>query len=139
LADTIQSIGALLDAVIMSQLADKMGRRNALVISMIGFSSGLLAALWVRDYSGLVLRRLYLGFFMGAMFSIAVGIYIRDVRPRRARAHRRVGVLYLQPGGICPGLHFGCGLSRRPGLDADALRRCGARSPGAAGLRAGAG
>ena len=87
-AYTIQSIGALLGAVIMGQLADKMGRRNALVISMIGFGSGLLAALWVRDYNGLVMQRLYLGFFMGAMFPIAVGIYsglfARDVRGRIA-------------------------------------------------------
>lgn len=85
---TLQSIGALLGAVIMGQMADKIGRRNALVISMVGFGSGLLAALWVHDYTGLVLQRLYLGFFMGAMFPIAVGIYsglfARDVRGRIA-------------------------------------------------------
>jgi MFS family permease len=87
-AYTIQSIGALLGAVIMGQLADKMGRRNALVISMIGFGSGLLSALWVTDYAGLVVQRLYLGYFMGSMFPIAVGIYsglfAREVRGRIA-------------------------------------------------------
>jgi MFS family permease len=56
----------------------------------IGFAdlSGLLAALWVTDYSGLVLQRIYLGFFMGSMFPIAVGIYsglfAREIRGRIA-------------------------------------------------------
>lgn len=81
---TLQSIGAVVGAVVMGQVADKIGRRNALVISMIGYGSGLLFALLVRDYSGLVMQRIYLGFFMGSMFPIAVGIYSglfeRDVR-----------------------------------------------------------
>ncbi len=83
-AYTLQSAGAILGAVVMGQVADKIGRRNALVITMIGYGSGLLGALWVSDYTGLILQRLYLGFFMGSMFPIAVGIYsglfARDVR-----------------------------------------------------------
>ena len=81
---TIQSIGALLGAVVMGQVADKIGRRNALSIAMIGFGTGILAALVVADYTQLILQRAFLGFFMGAMFPIAVGIYsglfARDVR-----------------------------------------------------------
>jgi MFS family permease len=83
-AYTLQSAGAILGAVVMGQVADKIGRRNALVISMIGYGTGLLGALLVKDYSGLIVQRLYLGFFMGSMFPIAVGIYSglfeRDVR-----------------------------------------------------------
>jgi MFS family permease len=83
-AYTLQSAGAILGAVVMGQIADKIGRRNALVISMIGYGTGLLGALLVTDYSGLIIQRLYLGFFMGSMFPIAVGIYSglfeRDVR-----------------------------------------------------------
>ena len=81
---TLQSIGAILGAVVMGQVADKIGRRNALVISMLGYGSCLLAALIVRDYTGLIYQRIALGFFMGSMFPIAVGIYsglfARDVR-----------------------------------------------------------
>ncbi len=81
---TLQSAGAIVGAVVMGQVADKIGRRNALVISMFGYGSGLLAALAVTDYTGLIFQRLYLGFFMGSMFPIAVGIYsglfARDVR-----------------------------------------------------------
>ena len=85
---TMQSIGAIAGAVIMGQIADKIGRRNALVISMFGYGAGLLAALYVTDYTGLILQRIGLGFFMGSMFPIAVGIYSalfgRDVRGRIA-------------------------------------------------------
>jgi MFS family permease len=72
---TIQSVGALVGAVIMGQVADKIGRRNALSIAMIGFGTGILAALVVTDYLQLIFQRGYLGFFMGSMFPIAVGIY----------------------------------------------------------------
>ena len=85
---TLQSVGAIAGAVIMGQVADKIGRRNALVISMFGYGSCLLAALWVADYTGLIFQRIALGFFMGSMFPIAVGIYsglfARDVRGRIA-------------------------------------------------------
>lgn len=85
---TLQSIGAIAGAVIMGQVADKIGRRNALVISMFGYGSLLLAALLVTDYFGLIFQRIGLGFFMGSMFPIAVGIYSglfgRDVRGRIA-------------------------------------------------------
>ncbi|WP_397606270.1 MFS transporter [Sphingorhabdus sp.] len=81
---TLQSVGAIVGAVVMGQIADKIGRRNALVISMIGYGCGLLSALLVSSYTGLMFQRIGLGFFMGAMFPIAVGIYsglfARDVR-----------------------------------------------------------
>jgi MFS family permease len=72
---TLQSIGAIVGAVIMGQVADKIGRRTALSISMIGFGTGILAALIVADFTQLIIQRAYLGFFMGSMFPIAVGIY----------------------------------------------------------------
>jgi MFS family permease len=81
---TLQSIGAIIGAVVMGQVADKIGRRNALIISMIGYGTGILAALAVHNYGQLIAQRIYLGFFMGSMFPIAVGIYsglfARDVR-----------------------------------------------------------
>jgi MFS family permease len=81
---TLQSIGAIVGAVVMGQIADKIGRRNALIISMIGYGCGLLSALLVTNYTGLMVQRIGLGFFLGSMFPIAVGIYsglfARDVR-----------------------------------------------------------
>ncbi|MDP3676974.1 MAG: MFS transporter [Novosphingobium sp.] len=72
---TLQSIGAIVGAVVMGQVADKIGRRNALVISMFGYGFGLLSALWVTTYFEVIFQRIGLGFFMGSMFPIAVGIY----------------------------------------------------------------
>ncbi len=72
---TVQAIGAIIGAVVMGQVADKIGRRNALVISMIGYGSFLLSGLAVTSYALLIGQRLGLGFFMGSMFPIAVGIY----------------------------------------------------------------
>lgn len=72
---TVQAIGAILGAVVMGQVADKIGRRNALVISMLGYGSMLLSALLVESYAMLVTQRIAMGFFMGSMYPIAVGIY----------------------------------------------------------------
>ena len=72
---TLQAIGAIVGAVVMGQVADKIGRRNALVISMIGYGGFLLSGLAVTSYALLIGQRLGLGFFMGSMFPIAVGIY----------------------------------------------------------------
>jgi MFS family permease len=72
---TLQAIGAIIGAVIMGQVADKIGRRNALVISMIGYGGFLLSGLAVTSYVLLIGQRLGLGFFLGSMFPIAVGIY----------------------------------------------------------------
>lgn len=72
---TLQSTGAIVGAVVMGQIADKIGRRNALIISMIGYGSMLLSGLLVGDFRALIAQRLGLGFFLGSMFPIAVGIY----------------------------------------------------------------
>ena len=72
---TLQAIGAIVGAVVMGQVADKIGRRNALVISMIGYGGFLLSGLAVSSYTLLIGQRLGLGFFLGSMFPIAVGIY----------------------------------------------------------------
>ncbi len=81
---TLQSLGALFGAIVMGQVADKIGRRNALIISMVGYGTCLLSALLVSSYAGLMVQRIALGFFLGSMFPIAVGIYsglfARDVR-----------------------------------------------------------
>ena len=74
-AYTLQAIGAIVGAVIMGQVADKIGRRNALVISMVGYGGFLLSGLLVTSYALLIGQRLGLGFFLGSMFPIAVGIY----------------------------------------------------------------
>lgn len=81
---TVQAIGAIFGAVVMGQVADKIGRRNALVVSMFGYGGMLLSALLVHDYVSLVAQRVLMGFFMGSMYPIAVGIY-SGLFPRSVR------------------------------------------------------
>ena len=116
---TIQSIGALLGAVVMGQVADKIGRRSALTIAMIGFGTGILGGRVVADYSELILQRAYLGFFMGSMFPIAVGIYsglfAREVRGQIA------GVVFFVYNIAVSSLGFLSAAAFRSGYDWKAL------------------
>ena len=111
---TLQSVGAIVGAVVMGQVADKIGRRNALVISMFGYGSLLLAALLVTDYGQLIFQRIGLGFFMGSMFPIAVGIYsglfARDVRGRIAGVVLGVYNLAVAALGFLSAAAFAAGL-----------------------------
>ena len=72
---SIQSSGALVGAVVLGQVADRIGRRTALTIVMLGFGSGLISGIFVTQFWQLALGRAVMGFFMGAMFPITVGIY----------------------------------------------------------------
>ncbi|WP_353217818.1 MFS transporter [Sandarakinorhabdus sp.] len=72
---TMQSSGALIGAVVLGQVADRIGRRVVLMLVMVGFGTALLAGIVVADFAQLVAQRMAMGFFMGAMFPIAVGIY----------------------------------------------------------------
>jgi MFS family permease len=72
---TVQAVGAIIGAVVMGQVADRIGRRNALVIAMFGYGGMLLSGLIVTNYAALVGQRVLMGFFMGSMYPIAVGIY----------------------------------------------------------------
>lgn len=72
---TMQSAGALIGAVVLGQFADRVGRRNALMLVMVGYGSALLAGVVVSSFAQLVAQRVSMGFFMGAMFPIAVGLY----------------------------------------------------------------
>lgn len=72
---TAQSAGALIGAVVIGQLADRLGRRNMLFFIMLGYSLSLAAGAIVADLSMLLLHRFVLGIFLGGVFPVAVGIY----------------------------------------------------------------
>ena len=72
---TAQSAGALIGAVIIGQLADKLGRRNMLFAIMVGYSLVLAAGALVTDLTWLLVDRFALGLCLGGVFPVAVGIY----------------------------------------------------------------
>lgn len=121
---TLQAIGAILGAVIMGQVADKLGRRNALVISMIGYGGFLLCGLAVTSYVMLIGQRLGLGFFLGSMFPIAVGIYsglfAKEIRGKIA------GVVFATYNAAVAALSFLSAAAFRNGYDWSILLWAGA-------------
>jgi MFS family permease len=70
-----QAAGALVGAVIIAQLADRLGRRNALFGIMIGYGLALGAGAYVTSYEQVIVQRFVLGLFLGAVFPIVVGLY----------------------------------------------------------------
>lgn len=71
-----QSAGMLIGAVVLSQLADRFGRRRMLFIVMAGYSLALLAGSAVENYAQVLAQRFVLGLFLGGIFPIVVGIYV---------------------------------------------------------------
>lgn len=68
--------GALLGAVVNGQLADRFGRRNALVVVMLAYGALLIAGAFVTSYPQLLAQRFALGYFTATMYPITVGIYV---------------------------------------------------------------
>jgi MFS family permease len=75
-AYSAQGAGALIGAVVIGQLADRLGRRNMLVVIMVGYGLMLLAGALVASYPQLLLQRFILGLFLGGSFPVVVGIYV---------------------------------------------------------------
>lgn len=75
-AYSAQGAGALIGAVTIGQLADRLGRRNMLVVVMIGYGTLLNAGALVHTYPQLLLQRLALGLFLGGSFPVVVALYV---------------------------------------------------------------
>ena len=80
-AYSAQGAGALVGAMLIGQLADRLGRRNMLVAVMLGYGSLLLAGIFVSSYVELLLQRFCLGVFLGGSFPVVVGIYVGLFEP----------------------------------------------------------
>jgi MFS family permease len=67
-AYSAQGAGALIGAIVMGQIADRIGRRRVLSGLVFGYGVLLLAGMIVASYPQLLLQRFLLGFFAGARF-----------------------------------------------------------------------
>ena len=80
---TAQGLGALIGGgLIIGQVADKLGRRNALFVVMIGYGLALGTGALVTGFAQLMAERFVLGLFLGGVFPTVVGIYTA-LFPRR--------------------------------------------------------
>jgi MFS family permease len=73
---TLQALGALIGAIVLSQIADRYSRRNTFVLICIGFGAASLAAVFVHDFATALLQRFVMGFFLGGVFGCAVSLYV---------------------------------------------------------------
>ena len=80
-AYSAQGAGALIGAIVLGQLADRFGRRNMLVVVMMGYGLMLLAGVAVGSYVTLLAQRFALGLFLGGSFPVVVGIYVELFKP----------------------------------------------------------
>ncbi len=72
---TAQSAGALIGAIVVGQLADRLGRRNMLATIMAGYALALMSGTVAVGLAGLLAHRFVLGLCLGGVFPVAVGIY----------------------------------------------------------------
>jgi MFS family permease len=94
-AYSAQGAGALTGAMLIGQLADRLGRRNMLVAVMLGYGSLLLAGVFVASYLELLLQRFCLGIFLGGSFPVVVGIYVGLFKPEvRGRLASMVSAVF---------------------------------------------
>jgi len=78
---TLQALGALIGAIVLSHVADRHSRRNTLVLISIGFGAAALGVNFVHDYATALLQRFVMGFFLGGVFGCAVSLYVGMFRP----------------------------------------------------------
>lgn len=75
-AYTAQSIGALVGAIVLGQVADHYGRRRTLFFVISGYAIMAAAGTIVGSFGELLAQRALLGFFLGAIFPVLIATYM---------------------------------------------------------------
>lgn len=73
---TLQGLGALFGAVIVSQIADRHGWRATYSAVSVAFGLAALCSVFVTDYPIALAQRFIMGFFLGGVFGCAVSLYV---------------------------------------------------------------
>lgn len=86
-------VGYMLGALVLSPLADRYGRRDLLVMTMVITGLGSLYTTFVSDYTNFIIARTITGIGVGADLAL-VNTYINEVAPNRDRA-RYTSLIFL--------------------------------------------
>lgn len=77
--------GYVLGALVLSPLADRLGRRDMLLVTLIITGLGSLYTAFVMDYTNFIMARILTGIGVGADLAL-VATYISEVAPNNGRA-----------------------------------------------------
>lgn len=88
--------GYVVGALILSPLADRFGRRDMLLVTLIITGLGSLYNAFVMDYGNFIIARTITGIGVGADLAL-VSTYINEVAPSNGRA-RYMSLIYVMSG-----------------------------------------
>lgn len=99
-------VGYVIGTLILSPIADRIGRRNMLLITMLITGLGSLYNAFVPDYGNFNAARLITGIGIGADLAI-VNTYINEVAPRKSRAKFTTIIFIMSALGALVGIWLG--------------------------------
>jgi MFS family permease len=86
-------IGYVVGALVLSPLADRFGRRDMLLVTLIITGLGSLYTAFTGDYNSFIIARTITGIGIGADLAI-VNTYVNEVAPTRSRA-RYISLIFI--------------------------------------------
>ena len=84
LVTSLLLIGAVIGALFAGRIADRIGRRQAILIAAVIFIIGVLLAAFTPDFATLLVARIVIGLAVGGA-SMVVPLYIGEAAPPRNR------------------------------------------------------
>jgi putative MFS transporter len=106
-------IGYVIGTLILSPLADRLGRRDMLLVTMVITGVGSLFTAFTNDYTTFIIGRTITGIGIGADLAI-VNTYINEVAPREGRAKYTSLIFTMSALGAFLGIWVGLLLTTPP-------------------------
>ncbi len=106
-------VGYVIGALILSPLADRFGRRDMLLVTLIITGLGSLYNAFVNDYTNFIIARTITGIGVGADLAL-VATYINEVAPSNGRAKYTSLIFIMSSLGAFFGIWLGLILTTPP-------------------------
>jgi len=106
-------VGYVVGTLVLSPLADRLGRRDMLLVTMVITGVGSLFTAFTSDYTTFIIGRVITGIGIGADLAI-VNTYINEVAPRQGRAKYTSLIFVMSALGAFLGIWLGLLLTTPP-------------------------